>query len=91
MTFSQGSEIKWHPSENSSQRALDHIAEDMLLEFAESGHPVFRATTPLSRGQFEKQGRGKLSIHFTADQLIQFIALFFLSISAQCLRSSGGI
>ena len=40
----------------------------MLLEFAESGHPIFRATTPLSRGQLKSKGRGKLSIHFTADQ-----------------------
>ena len=28
------------------------IAERMLLEFAESGCPIFRATTPLSRGHF---------------------------------------
>ena len=40
----------------------------MLLEFAESVHPIFRATTPLSRGQLKSKGRGKLSIHFTADQ-----------------------
>ena len=40
----------------------------MLLEFAESGHPIFRATTPLSRGQLKSKGRGKLSLHFTADQ-----------------------
>ena len=53
---------------NSPQGAWDHIAEDMLLEFAESGHPIFRATTPLSRGQLKSKGRGKLSIHFTADQ-----------------------
>ena len=40
----------------------------MLLEFAESGHPTFRATTPLSRGILKKsKGRGKLSIHFAAD------------------------
>ena len=30
--------------------------------------PIFRATTPLSRGQLKSKGRGKLSIHFTADQ-----------------------
>ena len=48
--------------------AWDHIAEAMLLEFAESGHSIFRATTPLSRGQLKSKGRGKLSIHFTADQ-----------------------
>ena len=63
-----GSEKKWYPSENSPQGAWDHIAEDMLLEFAESGHPIFRATTPLSRGQLKSKGKGKLSIHFTADQ-----------------------
>ena len=40
----------------------------MLLEFAESGHPVFRATTPLSRSALKSKGRGKLSIHFSADQ-----------------------
>ena len=39
----------------------------MLLEFAESEHPTFRATTPLSRGILKSKGRGKLSIHFAAD------------------------
>ena len=64
-----GAEKKCCPSENSPPGAWDHIAEDMLLKFAESGHPIFRATTPLSRGQLKKsKGKGKLSIHFTADQ-----------------------
>ena len=40
----------------------------MLLEFAESGCPIFRATTPLSRCEFKSKGHGKLSIHFAADQ-----------------------
>ena len=62
-----GSEKKWYSSENSPQGAWDNIAEQMLLEFAESGHPTFRATTPLSRGQLKSKGRGKLSIHFAAD------------------------
>ena len=39
-----GSEKKWYLSENSPQGEWDHIAEDMLLRFAESGHPIFRAT-----------------------------------------------
>ena len=63
-----GSEKKWYPFENSPQGEWDHIADEMLLEFDESGHPFFRATTPLSRGQLKSKGRGKLSIHFTADQ-----------------------
>ena len=63
-----GSEKKWYSAENSPQGAWDNIAEEMLLEFAESGHPIFRATTPLSRGILKSKGHGKLSIHFTADQ-----------------------
>ena len=64
-----GSEKKWYPSENSPQGACDNIAKEMLLEFAESGHPTFRATTPLSRGSLKSKGHGKLSIHFAADEL----------------------
>ena len=43
------------------------MAERMLLEFAESGHPIFRATSPLSRGKFKIKGHGKLLIHYCAD------------------------
>ena len=79
-----GSEKKWYSSENSPQGAWDNIAEQLLLEFAESGHPTFRPTTPLSRGILKSKGRGKLSIHLLQmeTQLIRFIALFFLSISS---------
>ena len=62
-----GSEKKWYPSENSPQGEWDHIAEDMLLRCAESGHPIFRATTPLSRGKLKSKGKGKVSIHFSAE------------------------
>ena len=37
-----------------------------MLTFAESGHPVFRATSPLSRGTLKSKGGGKLSIHYCA-------------------------
>ena len=49
------------------QGIWDPIADDMLLEFAENGHPIFRATTPFSRGNLKSIGHGELSIHFTAD------------------------
>ena len=62
-----GSEKKWYPSENSPQGEWDRIAEDMLLEFAKSGHPIFRATTPLSRGKLKSKGKGLVSIHFSAE------------------------
>ena len=63
-----GSEKRWYSSENSPQGAWDHVAEEMLLLFAESGHPIFRSTTPLSRGQLKSKRKGKVSIHFTANQ-----------------------
>ena len=64
-----GSEKKWYSiTEDSPQGIWDSIAEKMLVEFAESGCPIFRATTPLSRGQLRSKGHGKLSIHFAATQ-----------------------
>ena len=39
----------------------------MLLEFAESGHPIFRATSQLSRGRLKSKGHGKLSMHYCAE------------------------
>ena len=38
-----------------------------MVTFAESGHPVFRATSPSSRGVLKSKGGGKLSIHYCAD------------------------
>ena len=40
----------------------------MMIKFSESGHPVFRATSPLSRGTLKNKVGGKLSIHFCADE-----------------------
>ena len=57
--FGPGSEKKCFSAEDSPQGAWDNIAEEMLLEFAESGHPTFRATTPLSRGILKSTGTWK--------------------------------
>ena len=35
--------------------------------FLKADVPIFRPTTPLSRGTLKSKGHGKLSIHFTAD------------------------
>ena len=45
----------------------DRVAELTMIKFRESGHPVFRATSPLSGGTLKRKGGGKLSIHFCAD------------------------
>ena len=69
-------------AENSPQGAWDNIAEEKIMEFAESGHPTFRATTPLSRGILKSKGRGKLSIHFAADEFtIETIFRIILSVN----------
>ena len=86
-----GSEKKWYSGEeNSPQGAWDHIADEMLLEFAESGHPIFRATTPLSRGILKSKGHGKLSIHFTADSPT-IETIFRMIISANQLSHYGAV
>ena len=79
-----GSERKWYPSGNSPQGASDHVAEDMLLKFEGSGHPIFRSATPLSRGKLKskKKGRCPYTSVLIKIQLIQFVALCFLSINS---------
>ena len=63
-----GSEKKWYCiSEDSPRGVWNNMAEQMLLELAEGGCPIFRATTPLSRGQLKSKSHGKLSIHYAAD------------------------
>ena len=64
-----GSEKKWYSiSEDSPQGEWDKMAEKMVVTLAESGHPVFRAMSPLSRGVLKSKGGGKLSIHYCVDQ-----------------------
>ena len=86
-----GSEKKWYSAEeNSPQGAWDHIADEMLLEFAESGHPIFRATTPLSRGKLKSKGHGKLSTHFTPDYST-IETIFRIIVSANQLSLYGAV
>ena len=86
-----GSEKKWYSiSEDSPQGEWDKIAEQMMLTFAESGHPVFRSTSPLARGVLKSKGGGKLSIHYCADPgTIETVSSHnYFCKSAQSLRSS---
>ena len=63
-----GSEKKWYSTYNERPRGeWNRVAELMMTKFRESGYPVFRATSPLSRGTLKSKGGGKLSIHFCAD------------------------
>ena len=44
----------------------NHSADVMMLNFVESGHPVFRPTSASDRGFLRKKG-GQLSIHFNGE------------------------
>ena len=86
-----GSEKTWYCiSEDSPQGEWDDMAERMLLEFAESGHPIFRATSPLSRGSTQKHRRWKivdpLLCRFGNDR--DYFSHNCFCKSAQSLRSS---
>ena len=86
-----GSEKKRYSTKEDSPPGIwDKIAERMFLEFAESGCPIFRATTPLSRGQLKSKGHGKLSIHNAANQeMIETI--FRIIVSANQLSLYGAV
>ena len=49
-----GSKKKWYPSENSPQGAWDYVAEQMLLEFSESGHLIFPFNDSIVQREVEK-------------------------------------
>ena len=86
-----GSEKQWHSiKEESLQGVWDNIPERTLVEFAESGCPIFRATTPLSRGQLKSEGQGKLSIHFAAVQET-IETIFRMIVSANHLSLYGAV
>ena len=76
--------------ESGPQGIWDHIADKMLLELAESGCPIFRATTPLSRCNLKSKGHGKLSIHFAADQET-IETIFRIIVSANQLSFYGAV
>ena len=63
-----GSESKWYSACNERpQGEWDKVADLMMIRFRESGHPLFRATSPLTRGMLKSEGGGKLSTHFCVD------------------------
>ena len=54
----------------------------MLLNFSESGHPVFRGTSALERGTLRKQRSGQFSLHFSGDpQTVQVVFRNIISVS----------
>ena len=88
-----GSEKKWYGTHTYKPNGKwDPVAEDMMLNFSERGHTVFRASSALERGNLKCKGEGKLSIHFCDDGRIRGNGSSHdhLRQFAQYLRSSSG-
>ena len=72
---------KWYSTCDSKPKGeWNRVAELMMTKFIESRHPVFRSTSPLSRGVLKSKGGGQLSKHFCAETV--FSHNFFLIISS---------
>ena len=53
-----------------------------MLKFGECTHPVFRSTSPLSRGVLKSKSGGKLSIHCCADfEMIETVFRTIISVN----------
>ena len=46
----------------------DQLAENMMTNFSESSHPIFRASSAFERGELISKGHGKKSIHFNGSE-----------------------
>ena len=63
-----GSEEKWYRTHTYKPNGnWDRVAQDMMLNFSESGHSVFRGSSALERGDLKSNVKGTLSIHFCGD------------------------
>ena len=62
-----------------------------MINFVETSHPIFRASSAVERGELRSKEKGKKSIHFNScEENIDINPTHdkFCK-SAQCLRSSG--
>ena len=60
-----GSEKKWYGTHTYKPNGkLDRVAEDIMLNFSESGHPVFRGSSALERGNLKKQRKREIVYTF---------------------------
>ena len=78
-----GSEKKRHGTHvNKPDEEWEKTAEGRMLNFAESCHPVFRASSALERGALKGKGKGVKSIHFNgSDETMELILRTVLSVN----------
>ena len=74
-----GTEKKWygtHVHKPNGER--DDVADIMMINFCDSGHPVFQGSSAFERGDLKSLGKGQLSKHFnrsdeTADEILRTV------------------
>ena len=57
----------------------DYVADIMMLNFSERGHPVFRGSSAFERGDLKSKGKGRSSLHFNGS--IEVILRTFISVN----------
>ena len=81
-----GSEKKWYGTRTYKPNGKwDRVAEVMMLNFSESGHPMFRGSSALERGDLKSKGKG-LSVYFCGDDKTVEVVLRTI-ISGTCATS----
>ena len=64
-----GSEKKWCETHTYKPNGKwDRVAEDMIINLSESGHPVFREPSALERGVLRSKGKRELYTYFRGDE-----------------------
>ena len=80
----QGLDLKRSGTELTIANHMDLVIElhRMLLNFSGSGHPIFRCTSTLERGQLRRKDCGKTAIHFNeSTQNIELLLQMVISIN----------
>ena len=82
---------KWYGTHvNKPNGEWNRVAAIMMINFAQSGHPVFEATSPLERGELKRKGGGKKTIHNNgSEETVELILrTVFLSIGSVSTEQS---
>ena len=78
-----GCEKMWYGTHvNKPNGEWNRVAEIMMINFAESGHPKFQATSPLERGELKSKGGGKKTIHHNgSEETVELILRTIISVN----------
>ena len=82
-----GLEKKWYGTYSDKPDGdFDKTGEQMMLNFAESEHPVFRASSAVERWELRSKGGGKKSIHLNgSDENIELLLHTVISANQLCI------